>query len=106
MEQNKIPVDEKATRLLKKCENEEIASQGMGACQVLLEEMDKGDMVIEDETGKSYIEMSKKIKSQSMENKDVPNVVRIAFYIRDSSDISDDNIKNAAIRLIRTIEAL
>ncbi|MGZ7209803.1 MAG: hypothetical protein ACXVHV_08000 [Methanobacterium sp.] len=106
MEQNKIPVDEKATRLLKKCENEEIASQGMGACQVLLEEMDKGDMVIEDETGKSYIEMSKKIKSQSMENNDVPNVVRIAFYIRDSSDISDYNIKNAAIRLIRTIETL
>ena len=106
MEQNRIPMDENATKLIKKCEDSEIASEGMGACQVLLEEMDKGDVVLKDEPGKSYMEISNKMKSQSMEKRDVPSVVRIAFYVRDTDDISDEYIKNAARRLIRTIEEL
>lgn len=101
-----IPIDENEKELIKKCENEDIASQGMGACQVLLEEMDRENVVLKDEPGKSYIKMSEKMQKESMENQDVPQVVRIAFFVRDSDDISSTDVKNAARKLIRTIETL
>ena len=106
MEQNRVPIDENATKLIKKCEDPEIATEGMGACQVLIEEMDKGDVVLEDEPGKSYMNISNKMKSQSMEKRDVPYVVQIAFYVRDTDFISDEKVKNAARRLIRIIEEI
>jgi hypothetical protein len=106
MEQNRVPIDENATKLIKKCEDPEIATEGMGACQVLIEEMDKGDVVLEDEPGKSFMNISNKMKSQSMEKKDVPDVVRIAFFVRDTDVISDEKVKNAARRLIRVIEEI
>ncbi|HEX3014140.1 MAG TPA: hypothetical protein VHO92_07700 [Methanobacterium sp.] len=73
----------------------------MGACQVLLEEMDRGNVVLKDEPGQSYIQMAQNIKKQ-----DVPQVLRIAFIVRDSGDITDTDVKNAAARLIRAIEML
>ncbi|HML05113.1 MAG TPA: hypothetical protein VK426_04990 [Methanobacterium sp.] len=98
----KMSLDENAKQLIKKCEEDkELASEGMGACQVMLEEMDKGNLVMDDETGQSYLEMAQNIKPE-----DVPKVLKIAFLVRDSSDISDANLKNAAARLIRAMEML
>ena len=37
-----MQMDENELKLMKKCEDKEVATQGMGACQVLLEEMEKG----------------------------------------------------------------
>ena len=99
MKQKNIPLDENAKKLMKKCEDKEIATQGMGACQVLLEEMESGNVVLNDETGQSYIQMA-----QNIAPKDVPEVLRIAFIVRDSGDITDTEVKNAAARLIRAIE--
>lgn len=96
-----IPLDENAKNLIKKCEDKEIDISTMGACQVLLEEMDRGDVVLKDEPGQSYIEMA-----QNIEKEDVPQVLRIAFIVRDSGDITDADVKNAAARLIRAIEML
>ena len=99
MKQKNIPLDENAKKLMKKCEDKEIATQGMGACQVLLEEMESGNVVLNDETGQSYIQMA-----QNIAPKDVPEVLKIAFIVRDSGDITDTEVKNAAARLIRAIE--
>lgn len=96
-----VPLDENAKNLIKKCEDKEIDTSTMGACQVLLEEMDRGDVVLKDEPGQSYIEMA-----QNIEKEDVPQVLKIAFIVRDSGDITDADVKNAAARLIRAIEML
>ena len=96
-----VPLDENAKSLIKKCENNEVDTSTMGACQVLLEEMDRGNVVLKDEPGESYIQMAQNIKKQ-----DVPQVLRIAFIVRDSGDITDTDVKNAAARLIRAIEML
>ncbi len=99
MKHKEIPLDENAKELIKKCEDKEVATEGMGACQVLLEEMDRGNVVLEDEKGQSYIKMA-----QNISKEDVPQVLRIAFIVRDSGDIKDTEVKNAAARLIRAIE--
>ncbi|WP_424354225.1 hypothetical protein [Methanobacterium sp. MBAC-LM] len=96
-----IPLDENAKSLIKKCEDKEVDTSTMGACQVLLEEMDRGNVVLKDEPGESYIQMAQNIKKE-----DVPQVLRIAFIVRDSGDIDDTDVKNAAARLIRAIEML
>lgn len=95
----KVPLDENAKSLIKKCEDNEVDTSTMGACQVLLEEMDRGNVVLKDEPGESYIQMAQNIKKE-----DVPQVLRIAFIVRDSRDITDTDVKNAAARLIRAIE--
>lgn len=106
MFENNVPIDENSKKIIEKCEDPEIASEGMGACQMLIEEMDRGDVQLKDEPGKSYMSISNKMKSQSMEKRDVPNIVRIAFYVRSADDISDESIKNAARKLISAMEEL
>ncbi|MCZ3366059.1 MULTISPECIES: hypothetical protein [Methanobacterium] len=96
-----IPLDENAKSLIRKCEDKEVDTSTMGACQVLLEEMDRGNVVLKDEPGESYIQMAQNIKKE-----DVPQVLRIAFIVRDSGDIDDTDVRNAAARLIRAIEML
>ena len=94
-----VPLDENAKSLIKKCEDNEVDTSTMGAFQVLLEEMDRGNVVLKEEPGESYIQMAQNIKKE-----DVPQVLRIAFIVRDSGDITDTDVKNAAARLIRAIE--
>ncbi len=92
---------ENELKLMKKCEDPEIASEGMGACQVLLEEMDRENITFEgDDPDESYMEMAQKIQPQ-----DVPRVLEMAFKMKERSDVSP-GMKNAANRLIRAIEAL
>jgi C4-type Zn-finger protein len=105
MVHEKMELDENSLKLIKKCEDKEVASEGMGACQVLLEEMDRGNVVLEDETGQSYIKKTKE-KSEGVTQEDVSNVVRIAFIVRDSDYITNKDVKTAANRLIRRIELI
>ena len=95
-----MQMDENALKLMKKCEDKEIATQGMGACQVLLEEMDKEKISFkEDNPDETYMQMA-----QKMTPEDVPRVLNMALKMKERSDVSPE-LKNAANRLIRAIEA-
>ncbi|MDI6723384.1 MAG: hypothetical protein QMD61_01920 [Methanobacterium sp.] len=102
MAQEKMELDENALKLIRKCEDKDVATQGMGACQVMLEEMEKGDIDTEfmemEDPNESYIQMAERIKPE-----DVPKVLKMAFKIRQSPSASPE-MKNAANRLIRAIE--
>ena len=102
MAMENMELDENALKLIKKCEDKEIATQGMGACQVMLEEMDQGkidrELMEMDDPDESYIQMAERIKPE-----DVPKVLKMAFKIRQSPNASTE-MKNAANRLIRAIE--
>ena len=96
-----MPVSENELKLMKKCEDPEIATEGMGSCQVLLEEMDRENITFEgDDPDESYMEMAQKITPN-----DVPRVLEMAFKMKENPDVSP-GLKNAANRLIRAIEAL
>ncbi len=109
MIQKDIPLDENAKQLIKKCEENEVDTSTMGACQVFLEEIDRGNVVLEDESGQSIIKKSEgqsSGQSEGINQQDVPTIVRIAFIVRDSEDIENEDIKTAANRLIRRIEIM
>ena len=98
---HKIHLDENAKKLIKKCEDNEIDASVMGACRVLLEEMDREQVEFEDENpDESYIQMA-----QTIEPQDVPKVLIMAFKIKKRGKIEPE-LKIAAGRLIRAIEAL
>ncbi|MGF7117077.1 hypothetical protein [Methanobacterium oryzae] len=105
MVHKEIPLDENAKELIRKCETNKVDTSTMGACQVFLEEIDRGNVVIEDEPGQSYIKKSRET-SKGVTQEDVPNVVRIAFIVRDSGDITNKDVKTAANRVIRRIELM
>ncbi|MEN4018193.1 MAG: hypothetical protein PQ975_11185 [Methanobacterium sp.] len=95
-----MQMDENALKLMKKCKDKEIASQGMGACQVLLKEMEKEKIDFEeDKPDESYMQMAQNISPE-----DVPKVLNMALKIKKRPDVSPE-LKNAANRLIRAIEA-
>ena len=102
MPRKKLNFDENALKLIKKCEDKEVDTTVMGACRVLLEEMDRGDIGFtnEDRPDESYIEMAQNIKPE-----DVPKVLIMAFKIKERNKIEPE-LKIAANRLIRAIEAL
>ncbi len=106
MIQKDIPLDENAKQLIKKCEENEVDTSTMGACQVLLEEMDRGNIEMNDETGESYIKKSKETGGPGVSQEDVPQIVRMAFVVRGSNEITNRDIINAANRLIRRIEQM
>lgn len=84
--------------LLKKCENLDDGTV-MGSCQVLLKMMDEKDIEIEEEGEQTYLQMAENLKPQ-----DVSKVLQLALKVRESGDIKDTDLKNAASRLIRAIE--
>jgi len=84
--------------LLKKCENLDDGTV-MGSCQVLLKMMDEKDIEIEEEGEQTYLQMAENLKPQ-----DVSKVLQLALKVRESGDIKDPDLKNAASRLIRAIE--
>lgn len=96
-----MELNENSLKLIKKCEDKEVDTSVMGACTVLLEEMDKGKIDLgEDMPDESYMQMAQKIAPE-----DVPQVLKMAFILKERSDVSPE-MKNAANRLIRAIEAL
>ena len=102
MQHKKLHLDKTLEKLIKKCEDNEVDTSVMGACRVLLEEMDRGEIEFtgEDRLDESYIEMAQNIKGE-----DVPKVLIIAFKIKERNKIEPE-LKIAANRLIRAIEAL
>ncbi|MEL7671030.1 hypothetical protein [Methanobacterium sp.] len=94
-----MELDENALKLIKKCEDKEVDTSVMGACTVLLEEMDRGKIDLgEDKPDESYIQMA-----QSIAPEDVPKVLKMAFKIKERPNVSPE-MKIAANRLIRAIE--
>lgn len=83
--------------LLKKCENLD-SPDVMSSCRVLLElaAQKKEELDEEDQT---YLEMAENLKPS-----DVSKVLELALKIRESGDIKDPELKNAASKLIRAIE--
>ena len=57
------------------------------------------DVKLEDDPNQTYIGMAENLKS-----KDVSQVLELALKIRESGDIKDVDLKNAASRIIRAIE--
>ncbi len=102
MQRKKFHLDENAKKLIKKCKDKEIDTSVMGACRVLLEEMDRGEVNFndEDQPDGSYIEMAQNIKPR-----DVPKVLIMAFKIKERNKIEPE-LKIAAGKLIRAIKAL
>ncbi|ADL59201.1 MULTISPECIES: hypothetical protein [Methanothermobacter] len=83
--------------LLKKCEDID-SPDVMSSCRVLLElaAKKKDEIPEEDQT---YLEMAENLKPS-----DVSKVLELALKIRESGDIKDPELKNAASKLIRAIE--
>lgn len=95
-----MELDENALKLIKKCEDKEIDTSVMGACTVMLKEMERGEIDLgEDMPDESYVHMAESIAPE-----DVPLVLKMAFKIRER-DV-DPELKIAANRLIRAIEQL
>ena len=91
-------MDKKAEELMKKCENLDDSSV-MGSCKVMLELMAEKDVTVEDKPGETYLQMA-----ENLNPKDVSTVLQLALKVRESGDIKDPEVKNAASRLIRAIE--
>lgn len=91
-------MDKKTEELLKKCEGMDDESV-MGACKVLLETMEEKKVEPEEEMDQTYLEMVENLSPQ-----DVPKVLQMALKVRESGEIKDPELKNAASILIRAIE--
>ena len=69
------------------------------ACRVLLELMDQKKVEVEEDMDQTYLQMAENLKPS-----DVSQVLQIALKVRESGDIKDTELKNAASVLIRAIE--
>lgn len=91
-------MDKQAEELMKKCENMDDTSV-MGSCEVLLNMMKDKNIALEDDPNQTYLGMA-----ENLTPKDVSKVLQLALKVRESGDITDTELKNAASRLIRAIE--
>ena len=91
-------MDKQAEELMKKCENMDDTSV-MGSCEVLLSMMKDKNVTLEDDPNQTYLGMA-----ENLTPKDVSRVLQLALKVRESGDITDTELKNAASRLIRAIE--
>ena len=91
-------MDSKSAELVKKCQESAGSGDIMGACKVMLELIDKEKIKVEEEN-QTYLEMAANLKPE-----DVQRGLRMALEIRESGDIKDPELKNAASILIRAIE--
>ena len=92
-------MDSKSAELVKKCQESAGSGDIMGACKVMLELIDKEKIKVEEDRNQTYLEMASNLKPG-----DVQKVLRMALEIRESGDIKDPELKNAASILIRAIE--
>ena len=84
--------------LIKKCEGMDDPSV-MGSCKALLEMMEEKKVNLEEDKDQTYLEMA-----ENLSPSDVPKVLELALKVRESGDIKDPEVKNAASILIRAIE--
>ena len=92
-------MDSQSAELVKKCQESAGSGDIMGACKVMLELIDKEKIKVEEDRNQTYLEMASNLKPE-----DVQRVLRMALEIRESGDIKDPELKNAASILIRAIE--
>lgn len=91
-------MDKKAKEMMEKCKNMDDSSV-MGSCRVLLELMDQKKVGVQEDMDQTYLQMAENLKPS-----DVSQVLQIALKVRESGDIKDTELKNAASVLIRAIE--
>jgi predicted transcriptional regulator len=92
-------MDAKSAELLEKCKESAGSGDVMGACKVMLQMMENEKIKVEEDTDQTYLEMAENLKPD-----DVRKVLKMALEIRESGDIKDPELKNAASILIRAIE--
>ncbi len=93
--------DKKTNELMAKCESMKEDPALMKECKLMLDIIVEKKIEIEDEPGQNYTNMV-----QNISKDDVPKVLEMALKIARSNTIKDPEIKNAAERLIRTLEPL
>ncbi len=91
-------MEKKAEELMKKCENLDDTTV-MGSCQVLLDMMKEKNVKLEDDPEQTYLGMA-----ENLSPKDLSKVLAMALKVRESGEIKDVELKNAASRIIRAIE--
>lgn len=92
-------MDAESAELLKKCEESAGSGDVMGACKVMLQMMENEKIKVSEDMDQTYLEMAENLKPD-----DVRKVLKMALEIRESGDIKDPELKNAASILIRAIE--
>ena len=93
--------DKKTNELMAKCEVMKDDPALMKECTVMLKTMVDKKVEMEDKPEQTYNNIVDNISAE-----DVPKVLEIALKLARSNKIKDPEIKNAAERLIRTIEPL
>ncbi len=91
-------MDAQSEELFEKCQENAGSGDIMGACKAMLELMEAKKLEIKEED-QTYLEMAENLKPQ-----DVRRVLEMALKIRESGEIKDLELKNAASILIRAIE--
>ncbi|WP_048191729.1 hypothetical protein [Methanobacterium sp. SMA-27] len=91
-------MEKKTEELMKKCENLDDTTV-MGSCQVLLDMMKEKNVKLEDDPEQTYLGMA-----ENLSPKDLSKVLEMALKVRESGEIKDVELKNAASRIIRAIE--
>ena len=93
--------DKKTNEIMAKCESMKDDPALMKECKLMLDTMVEKKVEMEDEPGQTYNNMVNNISAE-----DVPKVLEMALKIARNDKIKDPEIKNAAERLIRTLEPL
>ena len=93
--------NKKINEIMVKCEAMKDDPALMKECKVMLDTMVEKKVEMEDEPGQTYTNMVENISAA-----DVPKVLEMALKIARSDKIKDPELKNAAERLIRTLEPL
>ena len=91
-------MEQNEENLMKKCENLDDTTV-MGSCQVLLDMMKEKNVKLEDDPEQTYLGMA-----ENLSPKDLSKVLAMALKVRESGEIKDVELKNAASRIIRAIE--
>ena len=93
--------DKKTNELMAKCESMKEDPALMKECKLMLDTMVEKKVEMEEEPEQNYTNMVQNISAE-----DVPKVLEMALKIARNDKIKDPEIKNAAERLIRTLEPL
>jgi len=88
-----------SAELVKKCQESAGRGDIMGACKVMLQMMENEKIKVDEDMDQTYLEMAENLKPD-----EVQKVLKMALEIRESGDIKDPELKNAASILIRAIE--
>ncbi|MBI5679710.1 MAG: hypothetical protein HZC47_02290 [Methanobacterium sp.] len=92
-------MDAQSKELIRKCQESAGNGDIMGACKVMLVLMEKEEIKVDVDEDQTYLQMAENLKPE-----DVRKVLQMALKVRESGEIKDPEIKNAASILIRAIE--